>query len=438
MAGTPPPTTVSTKQARIAELARTMPETAIRSLSRHIDLDWLVEAHRRTSKRGAVGTDGQTAADFAQDLEGNLQNLLSRLKDRTYRAPPGRRVEIPKAGGGTRPLTVPTFEDKVAQHAVKMVLEPLYEQDFYDCSYGFRPGRSAHDALDHVEQAIWGRSDSWVLDVDVKSFFDTIDHQKLRDLLAIRVGDGVITRLVGKWLRAGALKDGVVSRSEQGTPQGGVISPLLANIYLHHVLDTWWHEEVVPRLQDSAELIRYADDFVMVFDSEASARRVQEVLSKRFEKYGLELHPDKTRLVHIQRPRDGGKSGSFEFLGFTHYFGKTRRKKWTLKRKTSSKRLSRSLLNVKMWTQRHRHEDTKWQLQELNRKLAGYYTYYGIIGNQRQLRAFREGVTRHWRRALQRRSQRAQVPWRWFSRLASQLTRPRVRRHNAQLRLANL
>lgn len=438
MTGKPSPTIISTKQARIAMLAKQMPETAIRSLSRHIDMDWLRSAHQHVRKGGAVGPDGQSSEDYAVDLENNLKSLHDRMKSRTYRAPPGRRIEIPKASGGTRPLTIPTFEDKVAQMAVKMVLEPLYEQDFYDCSYGFRPNRSAHDALAHVSRAVWGRKECWVLDVDVKSFFDTVDHQKLRDLLTERVGDGVIIRLVGKWLRAGVLKDGVQTRAEQGTPQGGVISPLLANIYLHHVLDKWWTEEVLAHLPDGAELIRYADDFVMVFESERSARRVLDVLPKRFGKYGLTLHPDKTRLVHMKRPRGGGKSETFEFLGFTHYFCLSGKKKQMLRRKTSSKRLSRSLLNVKLWVSRHRHKATEWQLEQLSRKLIGYYRYYGLLGNKRQLAAFRDGLIRRWRRALLRRSQKAHVPWRWYRTLVKRLPRPRVRPHKPQLRMANL
>lgn len=435
MAGKNSPQTVSTKQARIAMLTQKY-DRPIRGLSTMIDLEWLVEAHRRTRKGGAVGVDGVSSEAYGRDLEGNLEDLLVRMKKRTYKAPVIRRVEIPKPGGGTRPLGITTFEDKVAQRAVKMALEPMYEQKFYPFSYGFRPGLSAQDALEHVRRAI-GDRECWVLDVDVQKFFDTIDRQKLKELLEKQVNDRGITHLVGKWLRQGVLSDGVVVHAEQGTPQGGVLSPLLANIYLHYVLDEWWAETVLVRLSGHGELIRYADDFVMVFEKETDARRVLRVLPQRFEKYGLAMHPEKTRLVHLVPPEGGGKSETFEFLGFTHHFG-SKRKGWKprLQRKTASKRLSRSLRNVKDWVQRHRHAETRWQLAELNRKLVGYYAYYGLPDNYRQLSAFREGLIARWRRALLRRSQKAHVPWKWFGRLARKLVRPRVRR-SRQLQLVN-
>lgn len=436
MDGRGPPNTISTKQARIAMLSKKFADRPIRGLSTNIDLDWLIEAHARTRKGGAVGVDKVTSEAYAENLRENLESLLVRLKNKTYRAPVIRRSEIPKAGGGVRKLGITTFEDKVAQRAVMMTLEPMYEQRFYDFSYGFRPGRSAHDALEHLRRAI-GVRECWVLEVDVQSYFDTIDRQKLKELLEKQVNDRVITHLVGKWLRQGVLEGGVVRHAEQGTPQGGVISPLLANIFLHHVLDEWWSETVLSHLNGHGELIRFADDFVMVFDTEADARRVARALPNRFGKYGLTVHPDKTRLVHFRPPREGGKSETFDFLGFTHHFGKSKYGRMTLQRKTATKRLSRSLLNVKEWVRRHRHMSTRWQLSELNRKLLGYYAYYGIPGNYRQLGAFREGLTRRWHRALQRRSQKAEAPWKWFGRLARQLVRPRiVRRH--QLRLANL
>jgi group II intron reverse transcriptase/maturase len=326
------PESISTKQARIATLAKQMPEAAMRSLSRHMDLEWLREAYRRTSKSGAVGVDGQTAKAYAEHLDDNLQSLLDRAKSGTYKAPPVRRVHIPKGDGSkTRPIGIPTFEDKVLQRAVMMLMEPVYEQDFYDFSYGFRPRKSAQDASEALQQALFELDGGWALDVDIASFFDTLDHAQLRDLLRRRVSDGVVVRLIGKWLRAGVLEGGVVSRADAGTPQGGVISPLLANLYLHEVLDTWWVKEVLPRLRGRAKLVRYADDFVMVFELESDARRVQAVLPKRFGRFGLTLHPDKTRLVDFRRPpRGGSRPGTFEFLGFKHYWGKCYRSSWMM------------------------------------------------------------------------------------------------------------
>ena len=260
MTGRPTPRTISTKQARIAGLAKQMPGTALRSLSHHMDLEWMREAYRRTRKDGAPGVDGSSAADFAADLTVNLQDLLDRAKSGTYRAPPVRRVEIPKGGGKTRPIGIPTFGDKVLQRAVVMQLEPVYEEDFYDFSHGFRPRRSAQGAYTALRDALWDMRGGWVLDADVSNFFDTLDRRQLQILLRQRVVDGVVVRLVGKWLNAGVMSEGRLERPTAGTPQGGVISPLLANIYLHEVLDRWWEEEVLPRIKGRAILIRYADD----------------------------------------------------------------------------------------------------------------------------------------------------------------------------------
>src|SRR5262245_13506833 len=277
MAGASEPVDVSTKRQRIAQLARQSPEMGFTSPAYFIDIDWLREAYRRTRKDGAVGVDGQSGADYAVDLEGNLRSLLDRAKSGAYQAPPVRRVHIPKAGSATetRPLGIPTFEDKVLQRAVVMALEAVYEQDFKDCSYGFRPGRSAHQALRDLWQQTMQSGGGWVLEVDIRKFFDTLDHAQLRGLLRRRVRDGVLLRLIDKWLNAGVLEAGSLSYPEAGTPQGGVISPLLANVYLHYVLDEWFEQEVKPRLRGRAFLIRYADDFVIGFTDAADAQRVQ-------------------------------------------------------------------------------------------------------------------------------------------------------------------
>ena len=294
---------ISLKLERIEKLAKEAPQMAFTTLAHHIDSDWLREAYRRTRKDGATGVDGQSAEEYAVNLVDNLQSLLDRAKSGMYRAPPVRRVDIPKGDGSeTRPIGIPTFEDKVLQRAVAMLLEAVYEQDFQPCSYGFRPGRSAHQALGALRDEAMRIGGGWVLEVDIRKFFDTLDHSHLRSILHHRVRDGVILRLIGKWLNAGVQQAGRLLYLEEGTPQGGVISPLLANIYLHEVLDVWFARDVVPKLRGKATLVRYADDFVLLFQTEEDARRVWDILPKRFGKYGLTLHPEKTRLVEFRRP----------------------------------------------------------------------------------------------------------------------------------------
>lgn len=426
MTGTPRPDDVSTKQQRIAERARNAPEMAFTTLAHHIDISWLLTAYHRTRKDGAVGVDGETAADYEVNLKARLQDLLHRAKSGTYVAPPVRRVRIPKAGspGETRPLGIPTFEDKILQRAVLMVLEPIFETDFLDVSHGFRPGRGAHGALEALRSQVMELGCHWVVDVDLRRFFDTIDHGRLREFLGRRVRDGVIVRLIGKWLNAGVLEGGVVSHPPEGTPQGGVISPLLANVVLHYVLDEWFMQEVLPRLKGQAFLVRYADDLVIGATREEDARRILEVLPKRLSQYGLTLHPEKTRLVRFT-PSDAADSASggppaprtFDFLGFTHYWGRSLRKNWVVKRKTATSRLRRALRAVAEWCRSNRHLPIAAQHQTLTRKLRGHYGYYGITGNYFGLHAFREGVRRAWRRWLSRRRRDGTMWWSQFRRL---------------------
>jgi len=384
------------------------------NLSHHIDVEWLKEAHRLTRKDGAVGVDGQAAADYAAALEGNLASLLDRAKSGTYRAPPVRRVYIPKADGlATRPIGIPTFEDKVLQRAVAMVLGEVYEQDFLDCSWGFRPGRSQHMALESFWKQAMAMHGGVVVEVDVKGYFDAIDHEHLTAILRQRVRDGVLLRLIGKWLNAGVMEEGSLSYPESGTPQGGVISPLIANVFLHEVLDTWFEREVVPRLHGRGFLIRFADDFVMCFECEEDALRVMAVVAKRLAKYGLTVHPTKTRLVPFRRPPrhppdagagGGSPPGSFDLLGFTHHWGLSRRGNWVIQRQTASKRLHRSLHTVGQWCQANRHRPLRDQHAGLVRKVNGHFQYYGITGNGRMLNTFRYWVYVIWRKWLARRS----------------------------------
>jgi group II intron reverse transcriptase/maturase len=388
------------------------------TLAHHVDREFLREAYRRTRKDGAVGVDGQTAADYEAHLEENLEDLLTRFKSGSYRAPPVRRVHIPKGDGSkTRPLGVPTFEDKVLQRAVCMVLEAVYEQDFLPCSYGFRPGRSAHQALQALWNGLMEFGGGWVVDADIQGFFDALDHGVLRGFLDQRVRDGVLRRSVDKWLKAGVLEDGVVRTPDSGTPQGGVISPLLANVYLHHVLDTWYENEIRPRLRGRSQLVRYADDFVIVCEREEDARRVMTVLPKRLGKHGLTLHPEKTKIVRFTRPPRGrlayaaDRPETFDLLGFTHHWGLSRRHNWVVKRRTSRKRFTRALKAISAWCSKHRHLSVKEQHAALARKLRGHDAYYGITGNGRQLAKLRRWVERIWRKWLGRRSNRANMVW---------------------------
>jgi group II intron reverse transcriptase/maturase len=407
------------------------------SLAHHIDLEWLLEAYRLTRKDGAVGVDGQNGADYAADLEANLRSLLDRAKSGTYQAPPVRRVHIPKAGSATetRPLGIPTFEDKVLQRAVVMVLEAIYEQDFLDCSYGFRPGRSAHQALESLQRQTMAMGGGWIVDVDVRKFFDTIDHGHLRGFLKRRVRDGVLLRLVGKWLNAGVLEDGCVTHPESGSPQGGVVSPCLSNVFLHYVLDEWFEREVRPRLKGPSFLIRFADDFVMGFAREEDARRVMGVLPKRFEKYGLTIHPEKTRLVPFERP--GGDptpadpsrrtpAGTFDLLGFTHYWARSRKGNRVVKRKTSASRFRRGLKALSDWCRVNRHRPIPEQHQALSQKLRGHFGYYGITGNSIGIYRFRVEAIKRWRKWLARRDRRRAIPWDRFDRLLERFPLPKA------------
>jgi RNA-directed DNA polymerase len=422
MAGASKPDPVSTRRQRIAELAKQSPQMGFTSLNHHLDLSWLVEAYKQTRKDGAPGVDGQTAEDYGRSLVDNLESLLDRAKSGAYRAPPVRRVRIPKGTGTeTRPLGVPTLEDKVLQRAVVLALEPIYEQDFLPCSYGFRPGRSAHQALQALWQQTMALGGCWLVEVDIRKFFDTLDHAHLRTLLRQRVRDGVLLRLIDKWLQAGVLEGGELTYPEAGTPQGGVISPLLANVYLHYVLDVWFEQEVKPRLKGRAFLVRYADDFVMGFACEEDARRVLDVLPKRFGKYGLTIHPDKTRLLPFLRPdrlpaaagvQSGPPRESFDFLGFTHFWSRSKQGRWVVKRKTAGSRFQRAVERIADWCRLNRHLPIGVQYQTLWQKLRGHFQYYGgVIGNSRSLWCFRKRVQEVWKKWLARRG--GQAWWSW-------------------------
>lgn len=405
---------VYTKCLRIAELAKRLPDSRLTTLAHHMDMEWMQEAYARTRKDGAVGVDGQTAAEYAKNLNANLADLLNRAKSGRYKAPPVRRTYIPKAGGERRPLGVPTFEDKVLQRAVAMVLEAVYEQDFMDCSHGFRPGRSAHGALEVLWRGTMSMYGCWLIELDIRKFFDHLDHGLLRQMVRQRIGDGVICRLIDKWLKAGVWEDGCRRVSSAGTPQGGVISPMLANVYLHEVLDTWFEQAVQPRMRGRCFLIRYADDAVLGFTTRHEAQRVLDVLPKRFEKFGLTLHPTKTRLVEfypvrgssISRPQADELPRTFTFLGFTHYWGRSRKGRMVVRRKTSTQSLSQSLSAIRQWCRSHLHLPVAEQWRQLSRKVQGHYGYYGITGNSHSLSLFLYQTQRAWQKWLSRRNNR--------------------------------
>lgn len=415
---------ISTGLQRVAKLARDNPKWVLTTLAHYIDKAFLHKAYALTRKDGAPGIDGRAGDDYAVNLEKNLEDLLERAKSGRYRAPPVRRAYIPKGKGELRPLGIPTFEDKVLQRAVKEVLEAVYEQDFMDCSWGFRPGRDAHGALDALFQGVKVLGGCWLLEVDIRKFFDTVDHIHLRKILDQRIGDGVIRRLIGKWLNAGVLEGLELSHPQTGTPQGGVISPLLANIYLHEVIDTWVERDVKPVMRGKMFLVRYADDFVLGFEEESDARRVMAVLPKRFAKYGLTLHPDKTRLIDFRKPSAGqpGQDGptsvrSFDFLGFTHHWGKALKGGWTVRQVTAKDRFSRSLRKIVQWMRENRHQPIKWQWEMLWLKVKGHYGYFGVTGNWRRITTFREAVRHAWHKWLNRRAGKRTLTWPDFERL---------------------
>jgi group II intron reverse transcriptase/maturase len=334
-------------------------------------------------------------------------------------------VHIPKGGSSTetRPIGIPTLEDKILQRAVVMLLEPIYEQDFLDCSYGFRPGRSAHQALKSFRDQLMNCRGGYVLEVDIRKFFDNLDHGHLRAFLQHRVRDGVLLRLIGKWLKAGVMEDGSVSYPDAGSPQGGVVSPMLSNVFLHYVLDLWFEEQVKPRLKHRAFLIRFADDFVIGFRDDRDAQRVMEVVPKRFGKYGLTVHPTKTKLVPFSPPSSTTKDrkkpphdrpGTFNLLGFTHYWARSLKGYWVVKLKTASDRLSRAVRSIDSWCRANRHLSIKEQQQKLNAKLRGHYAYYGVTGNSGALSRFLHEVERHWRKWLRRRNRLRSLKWSVF------------------------
>jgi RNA-directed DNA polymerase len=415
---------MSTTLSQISELARGDKETRFLSIAHLLTVGALVGAFYRLRKEASAGIDGVTYAAYEANVQENVERLHDRLKSGRYRAEPLRRVYIPKEDGKQRALSIPALEDKIVQKATVELLNAIYEEDFLGCSYGFRRMRGAQDALDEIGGLICRRHISYVLEADICSYFDTIVRSLLMELVGRRIGDGSILRLIGKWLNVGVIDQGRLLVTETGTGQGQVISPLLANIYLHYVLDEWFEKEVKPRLRGEAYEVRYADDFILCFEYREDAERVLEVLVKRFAKYGLRLHPEKTRLIEFGREAlfrseqgDTGRPATFDFLGFTHICRRSRRGKFTVHVRTMRKRLRRSLKAVSTWCQEHRHDGVEEQCERLNAKLRGHYQYYGRPTNYRSLWEFYRAVRKTWKKWLNRRTRGKTLTWEEYASL---------------------
>lgn len=406
---------MSPQLRKVAERARQEPDGQFHSLAHLIDEMALARAAGRQRANAAVGVDGITKEMYEQDLQGNLRDLLERLKTKRYRHQPIRRVHIPKDNGKTRPLGISAFEDKVVQDAIREVLQAIYEQDFLDCSFGFRPGRSAHDAIRALHLSVDRGECNWILEADIVSFFDSVDRTALMEMLQKRLVDGSLLRLIGKCLNVGVLDGAEFTTPEAGTAQGSILSPLLGNIYLHYALDEWFEREVRPRLRGRATLIRYADDFVIGFEYREDADRVWEVLPKRMQRYGLTLHPDKTRLLDFRRPpgnQQGGKGPStFDFLGFTLYWRRTLKGRWRVGCQTRRARLHRAMSAVYEWCRDHRHYPLDVQHAGLRSRLQGHMNYFGVNGNLRKVARLYHHAVNAWVKWLSRRSQRGRLTW---------------------------
>jgi group II intron reverse transcriptase/maturase len=424
---------MSTALSRLSELAKADKTTRFLSIAHLLTPAALMAAYEGLRKDASAGVDNVTYADYEREAWDNILTLHQRMVNQQYRAQPLRRVYIPKDDGKERPLSIPALEDKIIQKATATVLTAIYEQDFLPCSYGFRPGRSPHDALDAIRRTICGGPIAYVLEADIQSYFDAIVRSELMAFVERRIGDSSILRLTRKWIHVGVIENGRLLVTETGTGQGQVISPLLANIYLHYVLDEWFEQEVKPRLRGTAAEIRYADDFILCFQYREDAERVLEVLSKRFAKYGLTLHPEKTRLLAFGRSAlpshpDAPRPATFDFLGFTHVCARSRRGRFTIHVRTMRKRLRRSVKAAAQWCQQHRHDPVKDQAAALNAKLRGHYQYYGRPTNFRSLWKFYRLVRRLWHKWLTRRTRGKTLPWRDFVHLLelNPLFRPRI------------
>lgn len=407
---------MSTVELQIAERARKHKQEALTNVSQFIDVAMLRSSYLNLNKNSSPGVDGKYWHNYSLESQFRLPELLTEFRKGNYVAPSIRRVYIPKGKTGKRPLGIPTIEDKILQESVRRVLTPIYEEEFKDFSFGFRQGYSAHKAIEFMFKEVSFKGLHYIIDADIKNYFGSIDHAILREFLDKRVVDGVIRKMINKWLKAGILEDKQLSYPQAGTPQGGLVSPLLSNIYLHYVLDEWFKEQIQPLLTGKSSIIRYADDFVLCFANFTDALRVMEVLPKRFEKFKLELHPDKTKIVNLKCKRGEGDR-SFDFLGFTHYLSKSRKGNVVLKRNTSSKKLTLALSKIQDWIKINRHRKLKELIPELNVKLRGHYNYYGISFNSKGINNYFEQVKRILHKWLNRRGGKPVWDWARFYKL---------------------
>lgn len=419
----------------VRQLARRDKEVRFTTLLHHVNIDLLRASYLALNRQASPGVDRVTWVEYGRDLEARLCDLHERIHRGSYRAKPSKRTWIPKADGKQRPLGVANLEDKIVQQALRTVLEQIYEEDFLDLSYGFRPGRGAHNALDALSVGLTRRKVNWVLDADIQGFFDTIDHERLLQMVELRIADPRVLRLLRKWLRAGVSEEGEWSRTTVGTPQGAVISPLLANVYLHYVLDRWAHHWRNTSAEGDVIIVRYADDFVMGFEHRHEAEAFLRLLEERMKRFGLRLHPTKTRLIEFgryaveRRQRRGvGKPETFDFLGFTHYCSKTRKGWFTIKRRTMRKRLRAKLGAVQKELRRRMHDRLHETGTWLRAVVQGWFNYHAVPGNTPSLDQFRKQIARGWLDALRRRSQKGRSRWNW-ARMTKLVDRwlPRVR-----------
>lgn len=427
---------METKLSRIARMAKADPKLRFTSIGHFIDEQMLMESHHEMETGKATGVDGVTKETYGANLEKNVGELVKRLKQKSYKPQPARRTYIPKDEKSMRPLGIPAYEDKLVQHALKGILEAIYEQDFKDFSYGFRPQRSMHDALKRLNRIVERGKTNYIVDADIKGFFNHVDHEWLMKFLDVRVGDPNIQRLVRRMLKAGIQEDGEFEPTDEGTPQGSVASPILANVYLHYVLDTWFAITVKKQCKGQAEMVRFADDFVCCFQYKEDAERFYAALIQRLEKFNLSVAKEKTKIIEFGRfaeedrkKREEGKPKTFDFLGFTHYCSRSLKGTFRMKRKTSAKKFKQKMKALKTWIKYNRHMEQEAFLKAIRAKLSGHYQYYGITDNSRKIASYYYHTTRLMYKWMNRRSQRRSFTQERYKEVLQNFRLPKPRIH---------